>query len=53
MDNNEADRLKIILDTKYEPDSLNKLVTESGLEPEQKISLLRLLQRFKELFDEL
>ena len=51
MDDNEADRLKKILDAKYDPADLDKLVSESGLKPKQKIGLLRLLQRFEELFD--
>ena len=51
MDDDEADRLKKILDAKYDPANLDKIVAESGLKPEQKIGLLRLLQRFEELFD--
>ena len=36
MDDDEADRLKKILDAKYDPADLDKLVSESGLKPEQK-----------------
>ena len=52
MDDDEADRLKKILDAKYDPADLDKLVAESGLKTEQKNRLLRLLQRFEELFNE-
>ena len=51
LDDEEADRLKKILDAKYEPADLDELVAKSGLSPEYKIGLLRLLQRFEELFD--
>ena len=50
MDDNQADRLNKALDAKYASADLDKLVSESGLEPEQKNGLLRLLQRFEELF---
>ena len=51
MDDNEADRLKKIVDAKYDPADLDKLVAESSLGPEQMIGLLRLLQRFEKIYD--
>ena len=51
LDDEAADRLKKILDAKYDPADLDKLVAESGLNDDYKIGLLRLLQRFEELFD--
>ena len=51
LDDDNADHLKKILDAKYQPADLDKIVAESGLSPDYKIGLLRLLQRFEELFD--
>ena len=51
INDDEADALKKILDAKYNPADLDKLVAESGLEPDQRIGLLGLLQRFEDLFD--
>ena len=46
-----ADRLKKILDAKYEPANLEELVGNSKLSPDQKIGLLHLLQKYEDLFD--
>ena len=51
-DDDAADRIKKILDAKYEPADLDKLVEEcQHLTAEQRLQLLALLKRFEDLFD--
>ena len=44
-------RLRQILEAKYEPADLDKMVAECDLNADQKIGLLQLLQKYDELFD--
>jgi hypothetical protein len=46
-----ADRVRKILDAKYEPAKLDEIVAECDLSPDQKIRLLSLLEKYESLFD--
>ena len=48
----EAERIQSILDTKYSPANLDKMISENQLlDSEQKSELLKLLKKFEHLFD--
>ena len=44
-------RLKKILEAKYEPANLDEIVAQSDLNNDQKIKLLKLLQKYEKIFD--
>jgi hypothetical protein len=48
----DAERIQNIIESKYTPADLNKIVEEcTHLEKDEQIQLLRLLQKFENLFD--
>ena len=50
-EDDSADRIKKILDAKYEPADLEQVIAATNLSQDQKNSLLQLLQRYEDLFD--